>query len=368
MLFKLILDVDKSNLLINGKFLSQPITGVQRFAREILIELDNHVGDLAQNLPVILIPSNAIDVPNFKNLKLIYTGLKGSHFWEQIYLPFVSRGYKILNLAGSAPLFKLNQFMTIHDAAVFEANSAYSSIFVLWYQFLFAVQARLSRKIFTVSTFSAKRLIQALPALKNKIFITPNGHEHILRIKSDDDFLRSYGLKYKSYYFLLGSFNPNKNIKIILEIAKNLKNSDIIFVITGGINSESFAKVCNSMPTSKNIRYLGQVDDSKLKSLYLNAKCLIFPSVYEGFGIPVLEALALGTNVIASDIPAIREVGEDLISYFQADKPDQLLKLIVDYENGKIKDINPEDAKNTLAKFSWRKSSGLLWVAVNENN
>ncbi len=363
---KLILNIDKNTLLINGKFFSQPITGVQRFAREILIELDNHIGALSQNPPVILIPNNSTDIPNFKNLKLIYTGMNASHFWEQLYLPFISRGYKIFNLSGSAPLFKLNQFVTMHDAAVFEANSAYSSIFVLWYKFLFTLQARLSKKVFTVSVFSKKRLITALPALKNKISIIPNGHEHILKMKSNQDFLQKHRLKFKSYYFILGSFNPNKNIKIILDVAKNLENSNALFVITGGVNSESFAKIHNSTSTLRNVRYVGQVDDSSLKTLYLNAKCFIFPSVYEGFGIPILEALALGTDVIASDIPAIREVGGDLISYYQANEPNQLIKLILDYENGKNKNNNPLEVKKCLAKFSWKKSSELLSAALIE--
>lgn len=359
--------IDKSTLLINGRFFSQPITGVQRFAREILIELDIHVGATSQNPPVIILPSNAIGVPKFKNLKLIHTNLKGSHFWEQVYLPYISRGYKILNLAGSAPLFKLNQFITIHDAAVFEANSAYSPTFVLWYQLLFTLQARFARKVFTVSSFSAERLIQILPALKNKILIIPNGHEHILRIQSDDDFLLKHQLQYKKYYFLLGSFNPNKNIKVALEVAKNLEDSNIIFVISGGISSESFAKVSNSKAALKNVRYVGQVDDAALKSLYLNAKCLIFPSSYEGFGIPVLEALALGVDVLASDIPAIREVGGDLVSYFQADAPELLKELVLNSENkgGRVDDF--EGVETCLAKFSWRRSSGLLWRAVNIN-
>lgn len=351
------LGLNKNTILINGKFYAQNVTGVQRFAREILLEMDSQLQhQIYQNDFVILVPKDAINLPNLKNIKLIKTSLQASYLWEQLYLPIVSMGHKLLNLAGSAPLLKHDQYITMHDAAVFEANSAYSKVFTIWYQLLFTIQARFANKVFTVSKFSAERLSKILPSLQKKIFVIYNGYEHILRIHSRDDYLGELNLKNKNYYFSLGSFNPNKNINIILDVAKSFENNDILFVISGGVYARSFSRNPDVGPLPSNVRFIGDVGDEELKTLYLNAKSFIFPSKYEGFGIPIIEALALGVNVIASDIPATREVGGGLVSYFDPENSIQLQQLITN-DNGCRK---PEKMEELLSKFSWKKSTELL--------
>jgi glycosyltransferase involved in cell wall biosynthesis len=341
---------------------------VQRFAREVILQLDECLQAAGcKDKFLILVPNDAKNLPNFKNIKIIKTRLRGSHFWEQFFLPFLSRKYALLSLSGSAPLMHFNQYITIHDAAVFDAYSAYSKTFVFWYRLLFFVQSHCANKVITVSKYSAERLSRALPALIDKIIIVHNGSEHILKTRSCDKFLLKHNLQSGGYYFLLGSFNPNKNIAIIYSVAKMLEKRNIIFVISGGVGSRSFARLNSHGATLRNIRYVGNVNDEELKALYLNAKGLIFPSIYEGFGIPPIEALALGVTVMASDIPAVKEVGGDLISYFDPRNPFELMKLIINSENGIIKSNNQKKINVCLNKFNWKKSSSVLFEELKKN-
>lgn len=362
------LGIYKPTLVINGRFYSQPVTGVQRFAREVILQLDERLQTAeCKEKFLILVPNDAKNLPNLKNIKIIKTRLRGSHFWEQFFLPFLSRRCDLLSLAGSAPLLHFNQYITMHDAAVFDAYSAYSNIFIFWYRLLFFVQSHCANRVITVSKYSAERLSRALPALKEKIIIVHNGCEHILKTRSDDEFLLRHNLQSGGYYFLLGSFNPNKNIKIIYDVAKRLEQRNIIFAISGGVGSRSFTRQNYLGVTLPNIRYVGNVNDEELKTLYLNAKGLIFPSTYEGFGIPLIEALALGVTVMASDIPAVKEVGGDLVSYFDPQNPVELMKLIINSENGLIKSNNQEKITFWLNKFSWKTSSAVLFEELIKN-
>ncbi|HUO15399.1 MAG TPA: glycosyltransferase, partial [Verrucomicrobiae bacterium] len=136
--------------------------------------------------------------------------------------------------------------------------------------------------------------MKALRIPKEKITAIWLSGEHILRCEGDDSFLSRNALTPGRYTLAVGSKNPNKNLRGVVEAAHHLPPGSGDFVVAGGVNRSIFV---GRQDTASGVKELGFVNDDELRSLYENAACFVFPSFYEGFGLPPLEALSLGCPV-----------------------------------------------------------------------
>jgi len=306
-------------IYINGKFFGQPTTGTQRFATELVLAMDALLSESAKSILydfVLVIPSEIkTHIPPLKQIRIVELAGYASHQWEQINLPFFVRNSFLINLSGSAPMFKRKQIFTIFDAAIFDFSQAYSKAFVRWYRLLFNVQARICSGLLTISKFSRDRLCMHLGIEKGLFSLVPCGVDHIYRIKSDESVLKKYGLNTNGYLLAVGSANPSKNFAALIKAFSSLSNvPSVRLVVVGGSNSAVFAE--QKISEDVNIIRTGRVDDAQLKALYTHARAFVFPSLYEGFGIPPLEAMACGCPVIASNATSIPEICGDAVGYF----------------------------------------------------
>lgn len=303
--------------IINGKFLSQSITGVQRFAGEIVLALDKFVD---KNQFIIVAPPVKFSKEyKLENIKIIKYGSKNIQLWEQISLPFFvyKSGGTLINLCNSSPLVKPG-IVCIHDMTFRRIPKTFSRSFVLWYRLLVNNCAHRSPLILTVSNYSKGEIEKFYPASKGRISVLCNGWEHINSYIPDYSVFDKCDLPLdRDYYFSLGSLTANRNFEWILKTAAN--NKDCIFYIAGGITSEKLQKQSYELPT--NVYLLGRVNDCQLKALMENCKAFISPSLYEGFGIPPLEALACGARVMVSDIPVYHEIFGGAVFYFNPNRP-----------------------------------------------
>jgi glycosyltransferase involved in cell wall biosynthesis len=306
-------------IFINGKFFDQPTTGAQRFAAEIVRALDTFLDDKQKFTSydfVLLVPSGVgKNLPSFKHIRVVELVGFRSHLWEQVTLPVFARNFFLINLSGSAPLFKRKQLFTIFDGAIFDFPQAYSRSFRTWYHLLFRVQTRFAHGLMTLSEYSRDRLCMHLDVPDSQFGIVPCGVDHIDRVISDEGVLEKYDLRPGMYLLAVGSANPSKNFAALIEAFSTLKNDGAIrLVVVGGANSAVFAE----QVVSDDLRIVrtGRVDDSQLKALYTHARAFVFPSLYEGFGIPPLEAMACGCPVIASNAASIPEVCGNAVGYF----------------------------------------------------
>lgn len=307
---------DVATLFLNGKFLCQPLTGVQRFALEVVRALDDLAAD-GENRSgpdfVLLVPDlPGLQVPVFKRIRVVRTkGVLSTFFWEQFILPVVTWRKPLLNLAGTAPLFKLQQICTFHDAAVFDVPNAYSNLFIVWYRTLFFIQSRVSRSIITVSNFSKSRLMANLHIKPERLDVVPNAVDHFMRDEElpderERDRLRD-AIGAKPYFLVVGSRNPSKNLgRLLAGFRASGLQDRFSLVVVGGGNSKVFSRI--EPADDVGIIRLGRVSDPALKDLYRGAEAFLFPSIYEGFGIPLLEAMACGCPVVASFAASIPEV------------------------------------------------------------
>ncbi len=342
-----------SDAIINGKFLSQKITGVQRFA-----------GEISKRLPF-----NIITPPNNKNNKfyhlnnnLKYVGTNGGVLWEQFLLPkFIKKNYPnalLINLCNTAPILNKNKISCIHDVAFLKHPQYFSNAFTYYYSFIIPLVIKSSKHIITVSDFSRQQLIDSYEIPENNISVISNGcslFEQQNKVYSNPH--------PKPYFLFIGSLDPRKKLLFLLDAFKKANIKDYDLVCIGNFHksfNKKFIEAIQVFTADKRIHFLQDINDETLISYYKHARALINPSVYEGFGLPLIEALSLKCPVIASEIPVFKEVGLDHIDYFKSEDKMELIYFLKYYSKQDCRVIDDTIATEIKERFSWNKSANKL--------
>jgi glycosyltransferase involved in cell wall biosynthesis len=258
-------DTNKSAVAINGSFLTQPATGVQRYAYEILRAWDGMLerGEIDQARYQIEIVAPQLNKPvyGFKHIAIRQVGFMSGNLWEQIELPWHTRGKFLFNPCNIGPIIKFNQAVTIHDASVYAVPWSYSIPFRLKYRIAYYILARTAKIVFTVSEFSKQELQKYCHIPEAKMCVTYEGCDHIERIVPDPSIFQRKQIGGKPYLLAVGSNAPHKNLSILSEVAKKL-DADINIIIAGEENMHWFTKNSTDAKTG-NLRRLGFVSDEE---------------------------------------------------------------------------------------------------------
>lgn len=345
-------------MTINGRFLSQAITGVQRYAHEMLTALDGLLSAGAiERLPVtVLTPPGAIPVPDWVSLRVQPVGRSTGHMWEQMELPQHARGTLLFTPCGGAPILHRDHVITIHDAGPFTTPEAYQPGYRTYYKGLQRMLGRRARHVITVSDFSRRELIEHLKIPCSRITRTWLSGEHVLRYARKPDTLLKHGLSHSPYILAVGSSNPNKNLRRLAEAVEQITNRDVLLAIAGGSNAAIFG---DAGIAATRVKQLGFVGDSELRTLYENAACFIFPSTYEGFGMPPLEALMLECPVVASRAASMPEVLGEAVTYCDPYSPADMAAQIDRVLAGDHPDRNA--AREHASRYSWERCARETW-------
>ncbi|MET0571712.1 MAG: glycosyltransferase family 1 protein, partial [Pedobacter agri] len=247
----------------------------------------------------------------------------------------------------------------LHDLAFFVNPEWFSKPFSLWYRFIIPILARKSRKILTVSMFSKGEIIRILKQPAEKIIVAPNASSQL-------DSGHSEPVMYGEYLLFVGSVDPRKNLITLINAFKSINQGRLKLVIAGMVN-KNFGSV--DLDHDEDIIYLGKVSDAHLAALYKNAVAFVYPSLYEGFGIPPLEAMQHGCPVLVSNSSSLPEVCGDAAIYFSPYNTEELaekIKLISENENLRTQ-LKQKGLKRVM-EFSWFNSANIIKNAIDDLN
>jgi glycosyltransferase involved in cell wall biosynthesis len=223
--------------------------------------------------------------------------------WYLGALPLLARGDDVLHCPSfRAPVrLPVPLVVTFHDLAVLRHPEAFNRWTRSYSRAFLPQVARAAARIVAVSQFTRDELVELLGVPERKIRVIPNG--------VGEPFTREGEVAAGDYVLAVGTLEPRKNLDRLVEGFRraNLNGYELRLVGApgwGGIEPEQDA----------NVRWLGEVSDEELASLYRGARCAAYVSLYEGFGLPVLEAMACGTAVVGSDLPPVREFGRGVIT------------------------------------------------------
>jgi glycosyltransferase involved in cell wall biosynthesis len=307
-------------ITLNGRFLTQGLTGVQRYAREMAAALDALAGRGEAPPLRLLAPPGAEGLEAFAHLAPRHVGRRGGQLWEQLELPRAAEGL-LLGLGNTGPLLARRQAVVIHDAGVFDTPGSYSWKFRLWYRLLQRGLAARGARILSVSHFSAGRIAHHLGLDPARIGVTWEGGEHILRAPADAAVLARHGLPPGGYALVVGTGAAHKNLAALGHARAALAGAGAVLAIAGAKDAAVFR--AEGRPPEE-VRALGRVSDAALRALYENALCLLFPSLYEGFGLPPVEAMWCGCPVVAAPMGAVPEVCGEAALWFDPARPESL--------------------------------------------
>lgn len=344
---------------INGRFLTQKITGVNRFALEICKELKK-----AKIAFKIIVPT-WLEIQLEWDFDFVRYGSLKSHFWEQISLQLFLLNQKkplLISFSGLGPVLYRNQVITIHDLSFLRNPSWFSRSYYLFYKTFLPIIVKKAKKILTVSEFSKKEIELLLRVPDYKIVIVPNAVSMEIFRPTDDT---SNDLQ--KYILAVSSLDPRKNHIRLIEAFEKIDLPDHSLYIVGKSHKHFNFKGSNA--EKKNIIFLGYVSDVKLAKLYKQASIFVYPSLYEGFGIPPLEAMANGCPVIASDIPSLKEVCKDAALYVDPYSVDDIGRAILNLmENAHLRANLIERGLQNSKSYSWSKSASIVLSVITELN
>jgi glycosyltransferase involved in cell wall biosynthesis len=339
-------------LFINGRFAVQPLSGVQRFAVEIAGALQASDARYALLTP----PGGSGCWPGAREV-----GRWTGQGWEQMDLPRAVVGGLLINLGNTGPVLARRQIVVIHDAGVFSTPQAYSQRFRLWYKFLQAALIRRGAAIITVSEFSRQEILRHLPARPAQVRVIPEGADHMRRTGTDPGILAEHGLEPGRFVLGVGTAAEHKNLSALGLLAQRLHERGTPLVLAGGMGGAAFQAV--QLPQLA--RYIGRVSDAQLKTLYQNAGCFVFPSRYEGFGLPPVEAMACGCPVVAADILALRETCAGAVQFCDPDSPEDIATQVLAVLDSPARRQELREAGQARAAlFTWARAAAALNDAV----
>ena len=337
-------------IIINGKFMADSVLGIGRYAREVTNALD---GLLEKGDKVWLaVPNNAADIPAYRHIKVITYGKRKGILWEQTDLRRFAAFHKdavLLNLCNTAPFFPGDSVTVIHDIMYRVNPGDYTTLrnklSRLWHCLQYSYLCRHEKAIATVSEFSKNDIERCYPKARGKVSVTYSAWQHILRTRPSADWQERFpGLKSGEFLFTLSTISRNKNGRWIIEEAK--RNPSFTFAVAGKIYENEY----NELPP--NVQLLGFVSDGEVCALMKNCRAFIFPSLYEGFGLPPLEAMALGARVIATNAASVPEILGNAATYIDPVRND--------YDLEELLSAPAPDTSQTLSRYSWEKTAALL--------
>ncbi len=358
----------KKIVFISQNMLGAESSGIQRNTYELLKCLDHMI---SKNEIDLVIPFWEDDKYGFQNINVVKCGRSfsrygklGTRIEQYLYKNYYTWKYINKNDALSVDLLLM---VPIYGCDVVTIYDCIPELFPFHYLTKSRKKSRKKRlrhqkwavkkaKLVLTDSESAKKdIIKFYKRKESDIKTIPCGWQHFLKIEEDDKILNTLNLEQGKYFFALGSRLPHKNAKWISYAAK--KNPMYKFVISGSTCKDLIYDFeGDNLP---NMIFAGRLSDGEVKALMRHCKAFIQPSLYEGFGIPPMEAMSVGANCIVSNVASLPEVYKESVWYIDPS----------DYDNIDLDIImsrSKEDNEKILSAYSWEKSAKMLYDVIKQ--
>lgn len=325
-----------ARIILNGRAASRStITGVERWATETIPRL------------LALRPDRYRIIAPPRGL-----AHRAGQAWEQLVLPARAarrRADLIFSPANLAPWLWPRNVVVVHDAAVLRNPGDFSHLYRRWHAHLGLTSARRALLVVTVSEFSRRELVTLGELDPDRVVVVHGGVDaHFTPAVDWAPAASRLGLT-RPYVLTVGTADRRKNLRVLDETARRLDRLGMDLVWAGGSRSHLQAQL---PPTC--LRALGYVAEDDLPSLYAGARAFVLPSLYEGFGLPCLEAMACGTPVVASDRSALPEVCADAAILVNAEDPAVVAEAVT-------RAVTDERLRGHLRGRGLERAAGLSW-------
>lgn len=295
------------HLLINGRFLAGPLTAVNSVALDLSQALYRAADQRGWSVSLIVPPilgQAAADT----GLPVRVWGWGQGPVWEQVCLPRAQTLGRVAGFFNTAPLRGRGYVTLLHDAHVFTTPASYPRVTALWRRHLSRRAGAPGNLVLTVSQFACGDLLDNGVGHAACIGVVPNGLGAIGRAVPDRGILAQLGLtKGRPYVVAVGSLLPHKNLITLLRAFAQPDLSGVRLVLTGGVTPDQIT--AQGWPLPPNVVCAGNVSVAHQAALLAGALAQCVPSLTEGFGLPVIEAMCCATPVLISDCGALPEIG-----------------------------------------------------------
>ena len=280
-----------------------------------------------------------------------------AHLWLHVSLPF-QKGELLFCPANTAPIFvpkNKKLILTLHDVAFLTYPESFSKVFQYYYQFLVPRVIKRANKIITISETSKREILRYYPYAKGKI--------EVIALGVDDKFKVLPDIAKEKIILYVGSLNLRKNFISVISAFQQLNRADYKLIVVGNFSSQfsinsTTKQVVEEAKKNPNIIFKSHIDDNTLVKIYNQAELLLFPSFYEGFGLPPLEAMACGTPVLTSNISSMPEVCADAALYCNPHDIDDITsKISLLLEDKNLQEKMREKGLLHVKKFTWDQAS-----------
>jgi glycosyltransferase involved in cell wall biosynthesis len=282
------------------------------------------------------------------------------HGWEQAALPVAARRAELLlSPANLAPLASRRNVVVIHDAAPVRHPEWHARAYAAWHRALLPRIARRARLVIVPSEFAGSELTSLFGLAPERVRVVPPGVDRSFAEPGDPAPLRArLGLE-RPYVLALGTEGPRKNLALLDRIAPRLAEEGLDVAIAGSTRPYLPAGGAGSA------RRLGYVADTDLPALYAGAAAFAMPSVYEGFGLPCIEAMAAGAPVVAADRTALPEACGSAALLADPDDEDAFADAIV-RAAGQERDRLTAAGRERAAQLTWERTAAEVDAALGE--
>jgi glycosyltransferase involved in cell wall biosynthesis len=315
-------------------------------------ENDHHLKHLGGNFRVQYAPSN-------RTIRLA---------WEQLILPRRLKRERIDVYHGTTfvtPLHKTSrQVVSIHDMTFYLTPERHSLHKRVYFRAMIPKAVRGSDRVIAISESTKRDLLRLLDVEADKISVVPLGVDSRFSPAVDEAVLAGVREKYNlpsKFILFVGMIEPRKNLQILLDVyeAAGL-DEDIDLVLAGnlGWDYQGLLRKIADSPVSHRIRMLGYIADADLPALYTLATLFVYPSVYEGFGLPVLEAMACGTPVVTSNVSSLPEVAGDAAVLFDPSDSRSLASALQEVlGSSQLRKSMSERGRQRAQLFTWERTA-----------